>query len=83
MAWQLLLGAVRAVLPAAGRAAASASTAARAGASVSSSQIGRTLAMNALGSALGGGGGGGGTGGGGAAPQQSENSSIGQLPPKD
>lgn len=81
MAWQLLLGAVRAVLPAAGRAAASASTAARAGASVSSSQIGRTLAMNALGSALGGGGGG--TGGGGAAPQQSENSSIGQLPPKD
>lgn len=75
MAWGLLLGAVRAALPAVGRA----------GASASSSQFAKTLGTNALGSVLGGGGGG--TGGGSnnsapAAPQPTQNSPIGQLPPK-
>lgn len=71
MAWQLLAGALRAALPAA----------TRAGASASSSQFGKNMAMNALGSVLGGGGS---SGGGGstapAAPQPSQNSPIGQLP---
>lgn len=72
MAWQLLAGALRAALPAAGRA----------GASASSSQFGKNMAMNALGSVLGGGGSSGGGGGSTppAAPQPSQNSPIGQLP---
>lgn len=67
----LIAAAARAVLPALGRAGASAST----------SQFGKNMAMNALGNVLGGGGS---SGGGGstapAAPQPSQNSPIGQLP---
>lgn len=82
MAWQLLGGAARALIGGGGRAAAGG--AARAGASASSSQFGKNMAMNALGSVLGGGGSSGGGGGSTApaAPQPSQTSPIGQLPPK-
>lgn len=68
----LIAAAARAALPALGRAGASAST----------SQFGKNMAMNALGSVLGGGGSSGSGGGSAApaAPQPSQNSPIGQLP---